>query len=113
MISFILNVLLVAITVVFLGIWGALKEQDMEHELIQKIHAKSKKKILKAYRKQTVLTERDLIHLIAGTKATLLWTRRQVQITDPTRIVEHVVSELVQNGILTEMHLKGKKAYRI
>jgi len=111
MVSFILNVLLIAMTIVFLGIWGMLKEQNVEKDLIKKLHIKAQQTIVKTLQSKEILDKESIMDLIEGIHMSVFWSRKHVEITDPLKVSETVIHDLIQNDTIAVIQLKGKSAY--
>jgi len=111
MASFIFNVILVAIAVVILGVWGILKEQNIEQELINRLHGKAKQKLIKALKSKDSMSLHAIEELMKGISASVLWSRKRVQITDPKRVVKTVLEDLMKSDTIKEMYMSGKKTY--
>ncbi|MDK2919060.1 MAG: hypothetical protein PWQ37_1793 [Candidatus Petromonas sp.] len=113
MFDFILKVLLVAITVAFLGAWGIRKQQGKTKELIDKLYQKAEKRVLTELQKHNELSKQQIEDVIRGTKASLFWSKQQVQVIDPKVMSKDLIKKMIEKDKITEKFNKGKKVYTL
>lgn len=111
MLGFISKILLLAITIAFIGSWGIVKQQRKTQELLDKLYKNAESKIIKAFRNQEVLSIKQIEDIVKGTKASLFWSKNKIQVTDPKLVAKDVVKKMIQKGIVREEVKKSKKIY--
>ncbi len=107
------KILLVAITVAFLGAWGIIKQQRKSKELISQLFNKSEKKVLNTFKTKDKLTIKEIEKIIKGTKASLFWSKERIQITDPSIAATELIDKMRVKGLIIEEIFRGKKIYKL
>lgn len=113
MISFILKVLLVAITVAFLGCWGIIKQQRKPQELIDKLFNKSSDKIIKALKNNETLCDKQIDVMLKNVKTSLFWSKNQVTITDIVTMRKELITKMLSRGMIITKKVNGKMVYSL
>ncbi|SHJ78241.1 hypothetical protein [Tepidibacter formicigenes] len=113
MISFILKVLLFAITITFLLAWGYIKQQRKNEELLNKLYKKIEGKIVTELKKRKELTIKDMEGIIKGTKVSLFWSKNKVMVTEPKILIKNLVVDMINKGLIVEVFNKGSKKYKL
>ncbi len=113
MISFILKVLLFAITFTFLYAWGYVKQQRKTEELLNVLYKKAEAKILKALKKQESLTKTEIEKIIRGTKASLFWSKNKVQVVDAKLVTKNLITKMINEGLIVETSNSRPKKYKL
>lgn len=113
MISFILKVLLVAVTVAFLGCWGIIKQQRKPQELVDKLFNKSSEKIIKALKNNETLCDKQIDIMLKNIKTSLFWSKNQVTITDIVTMRKELISKMINKGMIISKKINGKVVYSL
>lgn len=113
MIPFILKVLLVAVTVAFLGCWGIIKQQRKSQELIDKLFNKSSEKIIKALKNNETLCDKQIDVMLKNVKISLFWSKNQVTITDVVTMRKELISKMINRGMIISKKINGKVVYSL
>ncbi|MFZ5966144.1 MAG: hypothetical protein ACOYVK_03085 [Bacillota bacterium] len=113
MTSFILKVLLFAITITFLLAWGYVKQQRKNEELLNELYRKCENKIVKELQAQGTLTGKEIEEIIYGTKASLFWSKNRLQVTDAKIVMKNLMADMIRKGTLIEEVNKGSKKYKL
>lgn len=106
------KVLLVAVTVAFLGAWGIIKQQRKSQELLTQLFTKAENKIIKSFKDKEVLTIKEIEKIVEGTKASLFWSKEKVQVVDPKIVAKDLIDNMKNRGIIIEEVNKGRKLFR-
>ena len=109
----IIAVLLVAVVFTFLLAWGYVKQQRRNQELLAELMKKSQEKVMKEIREKGPQSKKDIEGIIAGTKASVFWSRKKLQITDPKILSVNLITDMVYNNVIREVNIKGIKKYEI
>lgn len=109
MVEIIIKILLVAVTIAFLGGWGIVKQQRKNHELLEKLYKKTEKKIISTLKIHEKLTIKEVEEIIKGTKASLFWSKQKIVVKDPKIISKDILSKMIEKDLIIEKYHKGKK----
>lgn len=109
----VIAVLLVAAVFLFVLAWGYVKQQRRSQELISELKRKSQEKVLKEMKEKGPLTKKEIEAIITGTKASLFWSRKKVQVTDAKILSTNLIQEMVYSSLIRETMEKGTRRYEI
>lgn len=109
----IIAVLLVAVVFLFVLAWGYVKQQRRSQELISELKRKVQEKVLKEMKVKGSLSKKEIEDIITGTKASLFWSRKKVQVTDAKILSATLIQEMVFNSLVRETMEKGTRRYEI
>lgn len=109
MMVYVIGTLLFAGVFVLLISWGIIKENRKEKELLANLFNNCQRKIMKQFETHQVLSKTDLINIIRGTKAGLFWSRKKLQVTQPEKIIDAIVADMVGKEFIVE---EKKNYYR-
>ena len=113
MIGFLVKILLFALSFTFLLSWGYVKQQRQMEEMLEKLQKKAKRRIRKAFRKKEILTRKDIEALVQTTSISLFWSKKKLQVTDPSKLANQILTEMKENGELTLLRRKGFNEYQL
>lgn len=65
------------------------------------------------FKKEDILTLREVEQTIKDTKASLFWTRKHVQIKETKYIASDLMQQLENKGTVALVEGKGPKRYRL
>lgn len=100
------------VTAVLYGI-GLSKSMHRERDLMALLFSKGERKIRKALQKKETMTHKELEALLAGTRSTLFYSRRQMTVQDPKLFTKTLLKAMVEKGILLESNQNQQKIYRL
>lgn len=109
--DFLIGVLLMALSVAFLGTWGIIKKQRKGEELYRKLMIKGKQKIVKEYRNKDSLSEMQIENILQGTTASLFWSKEKIKITNTKVFAKDLIKKMMAEGSLEEKKSGGKVIY--
>lgn len=109
----IIAVLLVAGVFLFVLAWGYVKQQRRSQELITLLKSKAQEKVLKEMREKGPLSKKEIEAILTGTKASLFWSRKKVQVTDARILSSSLIQEMVYSSQIRENMEKGIRRYEI
>jgi len=112
-ISFILEAVLLAITITFLLAWGYVKQQRKSEELYRKLFINCEDKIIKKIKNQGTITVKEIEEIIRGTKGTLVWSKNKLQVTDSKIVTKTILTDMINKGLINESVDKGSKKYNL
>lgn len=104
----IMQILSVAIIVMFLYAWGYVKQQRQAEDLLRQLERKAKKKIMMALKKNGAMTKRELEGEVLNLKASLLFSKNKAIVKDSAIITETVINQLKDSGII-DIDNKGRQ----
>ncbi|MGB3366886.1 MAG: hypothetical protein WBA54_05330 [Acidaminobacteraceae bacterium] len=110
MLKIIFEVLLFAVSLTFLMSWGYIKKQRQSEELLNNLYKKCEVKICKEFKKNEVLSKNEIKEIIKGTKSSLFWSKKKIQVTDPKIFIDIIIDDLINRKII--VGAKGK-TYRL
>ena len=111
MFGFIVQVLLLAVTIAFLGAWGIVKQQRKTEELLNKIRSNSESKILKELQKNNKITLREIESLIKVVKSSLFWSKSKLKVNDPSLLARELIKCMIENDKIQVEFINEKKFY--
>lgn len=111
MFRYVLEVLLLAVTIAFLGAWGIIKQQNKGNELIQRLFSKAQKKVIKELKIRGSLNIKEIEKIITNTKASLFWSKDRVKVVEPKLVAKQLVEYMLKTEIIEEKTDKGRKIY--
>lgn len=109
MFKYIFAVLFFALSIVFLMSWGLIKEQRKRSELYQKLLIKVESEIRKSLKKNKTMSKNEMTDLIKNIKTKLFWSKSKIEVTDPEKIIDQILEEMIDNNIIE----KKNKKYRL
>ena len=109
--AFIIQVLLLAMTIAFLGAWGIVKQQRKTEELLSKIYVASENKILKELEKKQKITLREIEDQIKGVKGSLFWSKSKLKVNDPSLLSRELIKRMTENNKIQVEFMNNKKFY--
>ncbi|WDV46002.1 hypothetical protein PV797_21400 [Clostridiaceae bacterium M8S5] len=111
MFSFIYKVLIIAVTIAFLGSWGIIKQQRKEQELIDKLYNKASKKIIKALKSNDSLSDKQIEVILKNIKASLFWSKSQIKVTNVNTLKKELLKKMIDKDMISTRINKGKVVY--
>lgn len=111
MLGFIWKVLLLAVTIAFLGAWGIIKQQRKTQELLDKLYKNAQSKVINELKNRGELSTLQIQDIIKGTKASLFWSKNKVKVTDTKLVARDLMKKMVEQGMVREESKNGKKIY--
>lgn len=106
MIRTILEVLMFALAFTFLFSWGFVKSQRQEEELYSTLMRKCRAIVIKEFRKEKILSHKELSKLITGVKASLFWSKKKIIVDKPETVLDIILKEMIEKGDIKELRQK-------
>lgn len=94
-------------------IWGLWRAQRAAGDDMKLLCAKGASKIRKALRGGAKMSRFELRELVRDVKATPVFSRRTIAVTDPDVFIDFLISYLVGQLELTEVDEDGTKIYKL
>ncbi|WP_132244613.1 hypothetical protein [Marinisporobacter balticus] len=113
MAGFVVKVVLFAVTITFLLAWGYIKQQRKTEELFNQLYRKCEEKIIKELSNGEVFTSKEVEKIIHGTKASLFWSKNKLQVTDSKIVMKHLLTDLLNKGLIVEVSKSNPKKYKL
>jgi len=113
MIGFLVKILLFALGFTFLLSWGYVKQQRQMEEMLEKLLKKSRRRVRKAFQEKETLTRKDIEALVQTTSVSLFWSKKKLQVTDPSKLANQILTEMKESGELTLLLRKGFNEYQL
>jgi hypothetical protein len=111
--KYILYVISVAIITMFFIYLGLLKERTLNIELTNILYRKCVRKALKYLKSHNYATIKDIQNCIKETKASVMWSKRKLAVTDASQFADYVVEGLYKEGKISIGYKGNNKVYYI
>lgn len=106
---YIISIILITMFLIYLGY---MKEKDLTRNLINKLYAKCRQKILKQLKTRDQLTALEIRNLISDVTASVIWSRKRLGVTKPVQFTNSLIKGMLKDGKIIEV-IEGKnRAYR-
>jgi len=102
----IIGVLCVAVITAVLYVWGLRKSVNQREDLNRRLLSACGSKVVKALKKQPVITEQEVAALISGITVGPAWSRSKVKVEDGERFAPQVIAFL-QDQLYIEKDAEG------
>ena len=102
----IVGILAVAVITAGLYIWGLRKSMMQQEDLDRRLLSACGSKVVKALKKQPVITEKEVAALISGITVGPAWSRSKVKVEDGERFAPQVIAFL-QDQLYIEKDAEG------
>ena len=99
-IKIILEVLCVAVVIMFLYAWGYVKQQRQSVDLLRQLERKAKRKVITALRKKGTMTKKDIEREIANLRVSLFFSRNKAVVKDSKAMSKTIIQDLIDSGIV-------------
>lgn len=98
----ILEVLMFAIAITILMAWGTIKKQRQSQELGYKLINQCEQKIVKAFKKNNLMNQSELIDEISDIKVSLFWSRKKAIVENPKLVLDGIINDFIEKGWIVE-----------
>ncbi len=102
MLTTLFEIILFAVAFTLLMAWGYVKKQRQSEELVTRLMYSCEKKVLKAFKKNNLLSYVELAEVVKGTKASLFWSKNKAIVNDPSEILDKILADMMRKGLITE-----------
>lgn len=100
------------VTAVLYGI-GLSKNMRCEQDLISLLFSKAERKIRKALANGNFMTTNELENLLAGTRASLFYSRKKLVVQNAKPFTAALIKKMVKKGVLWQQNSGSQKIYRL
>lgn len=100
------------VTAILYGI-GLSKSMRCEQDLISLLFFKGERKIRKALAYGSFMTINELENLLAGTHASLFYSRKKVVVQNAKSFTAALIKKMVEKGVLSQQNSGSQKIYRL
>lgn len=98
----ILGILLFALVTAILYIWGMKKSLTQESDLEQILLSKCAGNVVKYLHRHDSVSQEEILPLIQGVKAGMFWSKKRINVQNPTIFVPKLIHYMIEQQLLEE-----------
>lgn len=98
--KYIFYILMFAFATVIIFTWGIIKEQNKSNDLMNQLYKKAETKVMKAFKKKSVLTRRDIENEVKNIKASLFYSKDKMVVQNSSMFAKNIINTMINRNLI-------------
>lgn len=98
--KYIFYILMFAFATVIIFTWGIIKEQNKSNDLMNQLYKKAETKVMKTFKKKSVLTRRDIENEVKNIKASLFYSKDKMVVQNSSMFAKNIINTMINRNLI-------------